>query len=530
MRNRDTTALNDRAAHRAGLRACASAACLFALMSAAQSQSASDPEPTAGTYGLRGTTTDSVSTQSTAASTLYGALPASATSSATPSGAVAGGTETVRASDAAALAPEPADTEIQTGRIGAESDLSQADRDFAASLARQNDRVGTVDGLPLNAGRDDDAVPGFMVGSLTLRPTLAERIVHESVNYGTSKTSRIYSETTLSGTLQSDWSRHQLTVDGSATFQKNLSGTGTESPNADLDARLNLDLLNDMTGILGAGYSYSQESRTDPNAITGATTQSGIHELRASIGLQKDLGVLRGTTSLEVTRRIYGNATSATGGSIVVDDRDTLGGELTARIGYVVSPALIPFLEASVGREKYDQRIDDTGAERSSTTYGARGGAEFNFGEKLSGELAAGYVLRSIDDPNLSDLSGLTIDGEINWSPRRGTDLMAGLSTTLESATAAGESGSVVYEFDTSLTQRIHSAVVARLGAAAGLRDYDARSGRSNQKSYGVSTGLTWNINRYLDLEADASYTLTREPGVTDEKTTRIGLGLRLRR
>ncbi|MBU4528232.1 MAG: outer membrane beta-barrel protein [Hoeflea sp.] len=528
MRKRDTTALTDRAAHRAGLRACTSMACLLALMSGAQAQSASGPDAAATeTYGLRGTTTGSASTRSTAASTLYGALPASRENSATSSrtGAANSAGQSQFSAD-----PVETDTQIQTGTIGANSDLTQADRDFAASLARQNDRVGTVDDLSINSGADDTAVPGFMLGSLTLRPTLAQRVVHESINYGASKTSRIYSETTLSGTLQSDWSRHQLSVEGSATYQKNLSGTGTESPSANLDVRLNLDLLNDMTGIVGAGYSYSQESRTDPNAIAGATTQSGIHELRASIGLQKDLGVLRGTTSLEVTRRIYGNATSATGGSILVDDRDTLGAELTARIGYVVSPALIPFLEASVGREKYDQRIDNTGAERSSTTYGARGGAEFNFGEKLSGELGAGYVLRSIDDSKLSNLSGLTLDGEINWSPRRGTDVMAGLSTTLESATTAGESGSVVYEFDTSLTQQIHSAVVARLGASAGLRDYDARSGRRNQQSYGVSTGLTWNINRYLDLEADASYTRTKEPGVTDEETTRVGLGLRLRR
>lgn len=525
MRNRDTTALTDRPAHRAGLQACASAACLFALLSVAQAQSASDPEPAAEAYGLRGTTTASASTQPGADSTLYGALPASRANTAATSGTASSGPGLL---PGLATDPVEADTQLQTESIGAQP--SQADRDFAASLARQNDRVGTVDGLPIDGGTDDTDVPGFMLGSLILRPTLAERVVHESISYGTSKTSRIYSETTVSGTLQSDWSRHQLTLDGYATFQKNLSGTGTEAPSANLDALLNLDLLNDMTGILGAGYSYSQESRTDPNAIAGATTQSGIHELRASIGVQKDLGLLRGTTSLEVTRRIYGNATSATGGSIVVDDRDTLGGELTARIGYVVSPALIPFLEALVGREKYDQRIDSTGAERSSTTYGARAGAEFDFSEKLSGELAAGYLLRSIDDRNLSDLSGVTLDGEINWSPRRGTDLRAGLSTTLESATAAGESGSVVYGFATTLTQQVHSAVVARLGASAGLRDYDARSGRSNQQSYGVSTGLTWNINRYLDLEADASYTRTREPGFTDEKTTRVGLGLRLRR
>tara|TARA_R110002020_G_scaffold5887_3_gene24212 strand:- start:387 stop:1970 length:1584 start_codon:yes stop_codon:yes gene_type:complete len=527
MRKRDTTALTNMAARRAGLRACASAICLIALMSTAQAQSVPDPDAADETYGLRGTTNAAPSEQSSAASTLYGALPASP-----GTGSAAGGAVAASPSQPAqpVAAPVEAVAEDQTGSVGAVSDLSQADRDYAASLARQNQRIATVDNLPLNPPVDDTSVPGFMLGTLNLRPTLSERLVQETTDYGGAKTSRFYSETTVSGVLESDWSRHQLRVDGSASFQKNISGTGEEEPRANVDARLNLDLVNDVTGFLGAGYSYSQESRTDPNAIAGATAQSGIHELRALIGAQKDLGVLRGTTSLEVTRRIYGDATSANGATIAVDDRDTLGGELTARIGYAVSPALIPFLEASVGREQYDQRIDSTGAERSSTTYGVRAGSQFDFGEKLTGELAAGYVLRNLDDDNLSNLSGLTLDGVVNWSPRRGTELTAGLATTLESATAAGQSGSVVYAFNTTLTQQIHSSVVARLGAAAGLRDYDKGSGRSNQRSYGVSTGLTWSINRYLDLEADASYERTREPGATDEETTRVALGLRLRR
>ncbi|OCW59365.1 outer membrane beta-barrel protein [Hoeflea olei] len=478
---------------------------------------------------MRGTTSQPSDAASRAAATLYGALPAPATRPSPiprdPAAAAASSGASART-----IATEPTTAGDQTGSIGPVSDLSQADRDYAESLGRQNERTGTVDGLRRIPSTGADTVPGFMLGTLTLRPTIGERVVHESVDYGSSKTSRVYSETTVSGTLQSDWSRHQLTVDGAASFQKNLSGTGTEEPRANIDARLDLDLVNDVTATLGAGYSYSEESRTDPNAIAGATAQSGIHEFRSSVGLRKDLGLLRGTTTFEVTRRLYGDATSASGAPISVDDRDTLGAELTARVGYALSPALIPFLEASVGREKYDQRIDNTGAERSSITYGVRAGAEFDMGEKLRGELAAGYVLRDIDDSSLEDLSGLTLDGSLAWSPRRGTDLSAGLTTRLESATAAGQSGSVVYGFNTTLTQQIHSSVVARLGATAGLRDYDQASGRADQKSYGVSTGLVWSINRYLDLEADASYTRTREPGVTDEKTARVALGLKLRR
>jgi hypothetical protein len=50
-------------------------------------------------------------------------------------------------------------------------------------------------------------------------------------------------------------------------------------------------------------------------------------------------------------------------------------------------------------------------------------------------------------------------------------------------------------------------------------------SGRGNQRSYGASAGLTWSMNRYLDLEADASYERTRNRARTDEETARLGLG-----
>jgi len=524
MRDRRDTTQTPKKPRRDGLRFTVSALCLLAAAPAAHAQSTSS---TSGLYQLRGTSDQPLSAEQSAAASLYGALPDPTASVTTTAGF--GASATAAPADSLADTAQP-DLEETTGAIGSPSDLSAADQDYAASLARQNARTGSVDNLPLNSSSEENDVPGISLGTLTLRPTLEQRVVHESVRYGTGKTSRTYNQTTLSGVLESDWSRHQLRVDGTGTWQKNISGTGTESPSADFNALLNLDLVNDFTAFLGTGYSYSQESRTDPNAISGATTQSGIHELRASVGLAKTLGLLRGTTTLDISRMLYGDATLANGSSITVNDRDTLDAEVTSRIGYQVSPTLVPFLEASVGREKYDQRIDSTGAERSSTTLGARAGAEINLGEKLSGEFAAGYVLRSFDDANLADISGLTVDGELNWSPSRGTDVNVGLATTLETSTAAGQSGAVVYELDSTLSQQVRNNLVARLGAAASYTDYDTGSGRSNQQSYGASTGLTWTINRYLDLEADASYERTRETGGTDEETMSLGLGLKLRR
>ncbi len=500
-----------------------SAACLFVGMVTAHAQTASSGSTLIERSPLRGTTASTPqSTGPYRASTLYGALPGNrdTTDDGPEDEAVFDSTGTA----SSVQLPQA------TGSISTVADVDQADLDYAASLARQNPRIESVDGLPVAPVADPDGVPGFMIGNLTLRPTLSQRIVHESVRFSDSKTSRVYSETTLSGTVFSDWARHELSLTGSGTWQENLSGTGTESPNANLDALLRLDLINDITATVGAGYSYYEESQTDPNAIAGATTQSGIHEARASFGLQKEFGLLRGTSTVELTRTMYGNATLADGSSVNVDDRDTLDVEFTKRIGYAISPALIPFIEASVGREKYDQKIDSTGAERSSNTYAIRAGAEIDLGEKLSGEFAAGYLRRSLDDAQLDDISGLTLDGDLVWSPQRGTELNLGLATTVEAATTAGEAGAVVYEFDSGLSHELNSALVARLGATYEYRDYDSGSNRSNQTGYGASAGLTWNINRYLDMDADASYEKIDEPGRTDEETVRVGLGLRLRR
>ncbi|MEQ8482552.1 MAG: outer membrane beta-barrel protein [Hoeflea sp.] len=523
MRHRDTRKRISATASRSARCVGATALCLLAGIVTAHAQSAGDREaPRVERLTLRGTTTQSTPAGPYRPDTLYGALPR--TTQADQSGFASTDSDDTDAAGDAAL------SEITTGTIRDSETIDAADAEYSASLARQNRPAQTVDGLPDSANTEPDGVPGFMIGALTLRPTLSERIVRESVKGTGYSTSRVYSETTLSGTLNSNWSRHRLSVTGSGTWQENLSGTGTESPNANLDAALRLDLVNDISATIGAGYTYTQESRTDPNAIFGASTQSGIHEARASLGLQKDLGVLRGTTTLELTRTMYGDATLAGGNVLSADDRDTLGTELTARVGYAVSPALIPFLEASVGREKYDRKVDSTGARRSSSTYGLRAGAEIDLGEKLSGEISAGYLRRSLDDPNLNDISGLTLDGRLGWSPQRGTNLDLGVATTVEAATTAGESGAVLYEFDSTLTHELNSALVARLGTTLQYRAYDSGSSRSNQRGYGASAGLTWNINRYLDLDADASYERTEEPGQANEETTRVGIGLRARR
>lgn len=395
---------------------------------------------------------------------------------------------------------------------------------------RQNRPIQPIDGLSANGLDRPDEAPGIRFGTMILRPTISEKIVHESIEDGGGSSSRIYSETEIRATLQSDWSRHRLTIDGAGRIQNNISGEGQEEPSASLGATLDLDLAGDMAARLRAGYDFYKEDRTDPNAVSGAVTQASVHSLGASAALMKNLGRLRGTATAQVNRLIFGDASLSNGAVISGSDRDRLSGKFTGRIGYEISPSLIPFLEASVERINYDETHDANGFARSASTYAIRLGAEIPYSEKLSGEIASGYVMHDIDDSALSDIDAFTLDGEINWSPRRGTLVNAGVASVVEASTAAGQSGSVAYQFRLGIEQQVRRNLVARLSGTALQRDFVGSSAIADETVLGARTELDWSISRYLSLIADASFERSSQDGRSDSDTARVGLGLKLRR
>lgn len=425
----------------------------------------------------------------------------------------------------ASTAAQPALSEDAAAALaGADDTFGPAER----RADRLNMREGNVDGSRSNFG-DPYEPTGIRVGTFILRPSISQNLGHEKTKNGSTSTSRTYSQTGFRGSLTSDWSRHQLTVEGEGIYQRNISGTGETEPRARLDADLRLDLSDDTIANITAGYDFERESSSDPNAINNASVQSGVHTYTAGARVTRDFGMIRGTIGTELERRTFGSATLSDGSKLVLSDRNYTEGTLTGRIGYELSPALIPYLEASVGRSIYDDKRDALGYERSAMTLGGRAGVEIDLGEKLRGDLGIGYSRATFDDSRLAALKALTVDGSVFWSPQRGTDLRLGLATTLDPSTAAGASGYVSYAATADLTHELRDNLVARLNSAYTLRDFQT-AWTTDQNIYLVGAGITWNINRWLAMTGDVSYELTRQSGTTDTGITRAGIGLVLRR
>lgn len=398
---------------------------------------------------------------------------------------------------------------------------------------RQNLREPSIDGLGGTRGAGRDEAPGIRLGTFVLRPSVSQSINSESTRTEGSSASnerRSFLETGVRGTLDSDWSRHALRISGEGLWQKNIGGTGETEPTARLDADLKLDISHDTTAHITGGYRFSREETTDPNAILGASEQAGVNQYSSGASIERDFGILRGLAAVSLDRNTYSSVKFSDGSTLSLADRNQTTAGARARLGYELSPALIPFLELHAARSFYDQTRDSSGFARSSDTYGGKVGIEVDLGEKLRGELGIGYEKVVYDDSRLVSLGTVTADGNITWSPMRGTDVNLGLQTTVEDSTTPGLSGSIAYTLLGGVRHELGHDILARLTASTTLRDYPSGSGITDTTSYSAGAGFTWGISRYLDMTGDLAYELSGASSGADTQKLRVGVGLQLKR
>lgn len=495
-------------------------AALSLLSSTVSAQSPTTTKPRSTTLLPTQTTTSTTTT-----SALRGARTTSSTTDTTGATTTTSATTASETDDANATPDPTATGSLRPG----EDQLVPGALDDTSDLRRTNLRGTPIDErLPRRA--EETQTPGIPVGTFTLRPSLSQSLATEQTRSGATRERRTYMETGLKGVLTSDWSRHQLSITGEGKWQKNLSGDSATKPSASIKGELRLDLSRDTIARITAGYDFSREDTDDPNAISGAKQQSGIHRFSGGLALERDLGILRGTVAVDAERYQYSDVQLTNGNVLSLKDRDRTAATLRGRIGYEISPALIPFLEASIGRVEYDRGVDTAGYARSGNIYGAKGGVQVDLGDKLKGELGLGYKRQIFEDARLADLEALAAEGSISWSPQRGTDLSLGLATTLEPSTTAGENGYVSRALTAALSHQLRTDLVARLTGSTKWNDYSGASAANDSTTYATGAGLSYGLNRYVDLTADLGYEYTSRQTGSDTQVLRAGIGITTKR
>lgn len=419
--------------------------------------------------------------------------------------------------------PVPAISSVHT------DDALLADREELRT-GRENARVAADQPRTVNSDVTDPFAPsGFRMGASIANLTLEQTIGQSSnISQAPEPIKGKFSQTNFSFDLQSDWSRHQLTLDADATYRKFLQDEQTARPTADLRASLRLDLVDGYTSTLGATYNFATESLTSNNLGSNVTAQPGVQTFGGSAEIARNDRKLNFLLRGVVTRTAYDTAT-VTGGTLDQSDRDNTRYGLIARAEYDNGAAIKPFMQVGAAASQYDLEVDRNGDSRNAGIYEIRTGLGFDFGEKLTGEIAAGYILEDYDAGGLENLTGYTLNGTLNWSPSRETTVVLNAATTLNGSTTAGNNGSIVYNGGLAITRKTTDRLTLNLNATFNF-DYDEQS-ETTDATYTIGTGAQYWMNRYVAISANLGHTIFQgSTGTNDYDETTATLGVVLQR
>jgi len=458
--------------------------------------------------------------------------------------------------EAAPVAPtDTFDDDDSTGREEAATGATAEQREIAVAPAERidEDTTGTVREPTIDSVEDDPLDPGaeraqaiegleqlaednpydavgVRWGSFILKPTLETGLTATSnADSSANGSEAVLSETTLRLNAASDWASNSAEINAFGTFRKTLSGEEVDDVEGGVDALLELELGNEYRARGTFEYSITPESAASPVVIPDTVEEPYAQTVGGTLGLEKDVGKARFAVTGGISHDAYGDADLEGGGVLSQKDRDATLYTLELRTGYEISPSLTPFIEAEFGRNQYDQEVDSAGYRRSGDQYAFRGGLAFNRGEKLSGEVAAGWIREDFDDDRLEPLSAPSVAADVLWSPLRGTNVRLGGSTTLEGTTTPGESGSILYSTSLGIERQMRSNLTGNALFGAAWRDYVGDDG--HETILNAEASLTWWLNRYAGITGRVRHeTVSSNLPDRDSETNSIFLGLKVQR
>jgi hypothetical protein len=392
------------------------------------------------------------------------------------------------------------------------------------------ERAQPIEGLDRPVEENPYEAVGVRWGSFILKPSL-ESGVTATTNADSSVdgSDAVLSETTLGLNAASDWASNRASIDAYGTFRKTLSGQEVDDVEGGVDAELELEFGKEYRARGTFTYLVAPESAASPVVIPDTVDEPIKQTVGGTLGLEKDVGKARFGITGGISHDAYGDADLEGGGTLSQEDRDATLYTLSLRTGYEISPTLTPFVETEIGRNQFDQEVDSAGYRRSSDRYAIRAGLAFDRGEKLSGEVSAGWIREDFDDSRLEPLSTPTFAADVLWSPMRGTDVRLTGLTILEDTTTPGESGSVLYATNLAVERQIRANLTGAAELGVAWRDYSGSDG--HETIFDAEASLTWWLNRYAGIVGRVSHeTVTSNLPDRESKTNSIFLGLKLQR
>jgi hypothetical protein len=308
--------------------------------------------------------------------------------------------------------------------------------------------------------------------------------------------------------VRSQFDRHALNADVRTSYVDDTQQQQLNHPT--LDARVNGRYdFTDTLALNGEGHVAVDADDPGTARFTGIFTKIPlVTTAGGSAGFSQKFDNLLVSAKGAVDRVTFQDASVIGGGVIRNGDRnfDQYGAQ--TRVSYAVTPELSPFVDISVDRRVHDLQVDFNGFRRDSTGTAAEVGVTFGYADKLTGDVAIGYLVRQYQDIMLRPVGAFIADANLAWQLNKENMLQFGAKSQVVEIAEVGTSGvlkrDVTVEYDHQFQPWLTGTLATGYGqdAFVGTQRVDNR--------YFVDIGLQYKVSRLLQLRANLREEETR--------------------
>lgn len=344
---------------------------------------------------------------------------------------------------------------------------------------------------------------GLRLGRMTLFSTLNQSGGYDT-NPGrvaTDARSDLFSRTDGELRLQSDWSRHSMTVLLRGSYDAYRRDQDQSRPTLDASALLDLELRRGTRVALESGLALTSERPGSAELLGPVVGRPLVTDFYGAAALSHSINRLQFRLRGLAGRTQYQDAKLAGGGVLSQRDRDLTRLEASLRASFDIKPGLLPFFELAFDRRLYDRRVGADGLRRSSNGLTGRVGTTFELTRTLIGETSVGYQTRRYDDPLLRTFDGLIADASLEWSLSPVTTLRLTGTSSLNETTVAGSSGARARRIALGIRHDLRRQLTFNGSLAYEHTTYGGSN--QNERTFIGSAGLAYSFNRNLAMTTD---------------------------
>ncbi|MDF0541514.1 outer membrane beta-barrel protein [Sphingobium sp. H39-3-25] len=366
----------------------------------------------------------------------------------------------------------------------------------------------------LDRERPELQATGLKFGRFTLLPSLdvGSEISSNVYSTRTGAVSDLSLTAAPAFTVRSNWQRHYLRLRGSGNFVRFAKEDLRDQDGWNLSASGIAQIGKDVQLYGDGGAARLFETR-----FAGATPENAA----SPVPFDRRFAAARaryaaGRVSLGIAADIYDydfqDIRLFDGQRASQDSRDRFEKRASAQVAWRLNEAAGVFVQATWLDTHYDQPLPGGQPNRDSRSLRGLGGVSIDMAGILRGSLGLGYERRRYDAAVYTDISGLSVESQVELFLSSITTMTVGARRLFRDSNIVGSSGFVATGASLRIDHELFRYVLLYLGA-----DYERdryRGIESSARIMRVSGGGRYNFNRWLSLRGEISHGQRHSRGV----------------